>query len=83
MAPEEAGTSVEEMELQQKSGVKSRSMTLSVEGVVMTVGNNLQCLSTEKVVLREEEEAGEGSWPGIIVENVSRPVSRSRAHTTL
>ena len=51
LAPEEGGTSVDDMELQQRSGVKSRSMTLSVEGVVMTAGNSLQGLSTRSVFL--------------------------------
>ena len=66
MAPEEVGTSVEAIELQQRSGVKSRSMIFSVDGVVMTVGNSLQRVSTERVLLWDEEFC-----PGSAVENAS------------
>jgi hypothetical protein len=62
---------VEAMVLQQRSGVKSRSMTLSVDGVMMTVGNSLQRLSTLRVVWQEEEEEawGDGSRSGMAAEN--------------
>ena len=67
LAPEEVGTSVEAIELQQRSGVKSRSIIFSVDGVVMTVGNSLQRVSTERVLLWDEGQF----LPGSVVENAS------------
>ena len=74
---------MEEIELQPVSGVKSRSTTLSVEGVVMTVGNSLQRFLTVSVVVVLLEASGGGSWPGSAVENVASPDTRFRVHTTL
>ena len=65
LAPEEGRVRVEAMEWQQRSGVKSKSITLSVDGVVMMVGKSLQRFVILRVILCEAGDSDDASWPGV------------------
>ena len=71
------------MEWQQRSGLKSRSMIFSEDGVVTTVGKSLVDLRTQKVTFLDEVDSAAVSWPGRAQEKVMSPEERSKVQITL
>ena len=71
------------MEWQQRSGVKSKSMIFSEDGVVTIVGKSLVDLRTQKMTFLDEVDSAAVSWPGRAQEKVMSPEERSRVQITL